>query len=196
MTLTIETLKAGELATALGALAELRITVFRDFSYLYDGTLDYERNYLKRFSEAEGAVIVVTRDESRIIGAATGAPMTEVEPEFSAPFLAHGFDIKNLFYCAESVLLSEYRGQGIGHAFFDHRENHARSLGTSRSCFCAVIRPDDHPQKPAGYSPLDPFWRKRGYAPIEGVQARFAWKDVGDTEETKKPLQFWQRELS
>ena len=196
MTLTIETLKAGELATALGALAELRITVFRDFSYLYDGTLDYERNYLKRFSEAEGAVIVVARDESRIIGAATGAPMTEVEPEFSAPFLAHGFDIKNLFYCAESVLLSEYRGQGIGHAFFDHRENHARSLGTSRSCFCAVIRPDDHPQKPAGYSPLDPFWRKRGYAPIEGVQARFAWKDVGDTEETKKPLQFWQRELS
>ena len=195
MTLTIETLKAGELTSALGSLAELRITVFRDFPYLYDGTLDYEHNYLKRFSVAKGAVVVVVRDGDRIVGAATGAPMTEVEPEFSAPFLAHGYDIENLFYCAESVLLSKYRGQGIGHAFFDHRENCARSLGATRSCFCAVVRPNVHPQKPAGYSPLDPFWRKRGYAPLNGVQANFAWKDIGGTEETEKPLQFWQREL-
>ena len=195
MTLTIEALKAGELASVLGALAELRINVFRDFPYLYDGSLDYEHNYLSRFSKAHGAVIVVARDGGRIVGAATGAPMMEVEPEFSAPFLAHGYDIDNLFYCAESVLLSDYRGQGIGHAFFDHREQHARSLGADRSCFCAVIRSDDDPRKPVGYSPLDPFWRKRGYAPLEGVQASFAWKDVGDAEETEKPLQFWLREL-
>jgi len=195
MTLTIETLKSAQLTSALGALAELRIAVFRAFPYLYDGDLDYERKYLKRFSQAKGAVIVVARDGERIVGAATGAPMTEVEPEFAAPFLAQGQTIDNLFYCAESVLLSDYRGQGVGHAFFDHRERHARSLGATHSCFCAVIRPDDHPSKPSGYRPLDPFWRKRGYAPLDTVQASFAWKDVGDAQETTEQLQFWQRDL-
>jgi len=176
MTLTIETLKSAQLTSALGALAELRIAVFRAFPYLYDGDLDYERKYLKRFSQAKGAVIVVARDGERIVGAATGAPMTEVEPEFAAPFLAQG-------------------RQGVGHAFFDHRERHARSLGATHSCFCAVIRPDDHPSKPSGYRPLDPFWRKRGYAPLDTVQASFAWKDVGDAQETTEQLQFWQRDL-
>ena len=102
MTLTIEALKAGELASVLGALAELRINVFRDFPYLYDGSLDYEHNYLSRFSKAHGAVIVVARDGGRIVGAATGAPMMEVEPEFSAPFLAHGYDIDCLLYTSPS----------------------------------------------------------------------------------------------
>jgi len=121
--------------------------------------------------------------------------MSEVEPAFSAPFLERGLPIDKLFYCAESVLLSDYRGQGIGHAFFDHRERHARALGATQNCFCAVIRPEDHPSKPDKYRPLDAFWRKRGYVPLPGVQASFSWKDVGDVEETAKSLQFWQRDL-
>jgi len=58
-----------------------------------------------------------------------------------------------------------------------------------------VVRPDDHPLKPADYRPLDSFWRKRGYAPAEGLVAHYAWKDVDQTEETLKALQFWIRDL-
>ncbi len=32
----------------LDALAQLRIAVFRDYPYLYDGDLSYERRYLDR----------------------------------------------------------------------------------------------------------------------------------------------------
>lgn len=41
----------------------------------------------------------------------------------------------------------------------------------------------------------DAFWRGRGYAPLPGIVAEFAWKDVGDSAETTKPLQFWMRKL-
>ena len=79
-----------------------------------------------------------------------------------------GLAAEDVFYCAESVLQERYRGQGVGHRFFDLREAHARALGFSWSVFCAVIRPQQHPLRPAGYRPLDPFWRRRGYAPLTG----------------------------
>jgi len=53
----------------------------------------------------------------------------------------------------------------------------------------------DHPLKPEGYRPLDAFWRRRGYKPLEGVIAQFGWRDLGEDAESSKALQFWLREL-
>lgn len=195
MSLRVEPLTGPALAEALPGLARLRIEVFRAYPYLYDGDLDYERAYLETFSKAEGAVIVGAYDGDALIGAATGAPMIGQMDEWSEPFRERGYDLSALFYCGESVLLPQYRGQGIGHAFFDHREAQATALGASHSCFCGVIRPDDHPARPADYRPLDAFWTKRGYAQIPGVEASFDWREVGDTHETPHRLQFWIRAL-
>ena len=118
-----------------------------------------------------------------------------IEPRDAGAFDGKGFDLSQVFYCAESVLLPEYRGHGIGHRFFDLRESHARALGRRYCVFCGVVRPEDHPLRPADYAPLDPFWRKRGYERLEGAVARFRWKDIDHDAETEKPLQFWMREL-
>jgi len=191
----VRPLKGEELAAALDDVARLRIEVFRAFPYLYDGDFDYERKYLEPYRESPGAIIVGAFDAGRLVGAATGTPLADHADDFAAAFAGTGIALDDVFYCAESVLLPAYRGQGIGHAFFEHRESHARALGFGKSAFCAVVRPKDHPMKPEGYQPLDPFWRKRGYAPLEAVVAGFSWKDLGEAEETEKPLQFWMREI-
>lgn len=183
------------LDAALDDVAALRIAVFRDWPYLYEGSLDYERRYLDRYRSSPGAVVVGAFDGPRLVGAATGTPLEDHAEDFAAPFAPTGLPLDTVFYCAESVLLPAYRGQGLGHAFFDLRETHARALGRRFSAFCAVIRPEDHPLKPKTYRPLDAFWRKRGYAPMPGVIAHFRWTDVGQTGETEKPLQFWGRPL-
>ncbi|MGD9783444.1 MAG: GNAT family N-acetyltransferase [Hyphomicrobiaceae bacterium] len=184
------------LQAVLPDLARLRMIVFRDWPYLYDGSLAYEQEYLAKFAAAPGAVCIVARDGDVIVGASTACPMSQADEEFRAPFLAKGYDIREVFYCGESVLLPGHRGGGVGHAFFDGREAHAYKLGGFRySTFCRVVRPDDHPLKPADYRPLDGFWRKRGYAPVDGLVAHFSWKDVDRDEETVKALQFWMREL-
>lgn len=196
MSLRVEPLTGPALARVLPAVARLRMAVFRDFPYLYDGTLDYEEAYLAKFASAAGAVIVTASDGDDIIGCATAAPLAEVDPEFAAPLAARGYDITRVFYCGESVLLPPYRGRGLGHAFFDHREAQARALGGyAQSTFCAVVRPSGHPLKPAGYVPLDAFWTKRGYAKIDGLVGRFSWKDVGEPSETPKPMQYWMKTL-
>lgn len=182
------------LTEVLPALAELRIAVFRAFPYLYDGDAAYEADYLAAFAAAAGAVIVVARDGDRVVGAATAAPLAAQDAAWQAPLAAAGFDIGRCFYFGESVLLESYRGQGIGHAFFDHREAQARDHGASHAAFCSVIRAADHPARPAGHRPLDAFWRGRGYAPLAGVTASFDWKTVDGADEPHQ-LQYWTRTL-
>ncbi|MCA8883533.1 MAG: GNAT family N-acetyltransferase [Rhodobacteraceae bacterium] len=195
MTVTIETLSGAALTAALPDLARLRIAVFRDWPYLYDGDMAYEEGYVRAYAESPGAVVIGARADGRLVGAATAAPMAEHDEAFAAPLRAAGHEPAAFFYFGESVLLPDYRGHGIGHAFFDRREDAARAQRFRHACFCAVIRPADHPLRPAGARALEPFWRARGYAPLEGVTASFNWKDVGEETETAKPMQFWARTL-
>lgn len=196
MTVTIQVLAGDEVLAAIEDLAALRMAVFARWPYLYDGDPAYEAEYLREFVAAPGAVLVAACDGARIVGAATASPMAAQKAAFQAPFVARGLDVSRLFYFGESVLLPEYRGQGIGHAFFDQREAQALRLGAEAACFAAVIRPDTHPDRPVDYVPLDGFWGRRGYGPVAGFVTEFAWKDHRDAGETAKPMQYWLRRFS
>ncbi|KIC10848.1 GNAT family acetyltransferase [Leisingera sp. ANG-M1] len=195
MAIRVEAMTGAALEAALDDVARLRIAVFRSWPYLYDGDLEYEREYLQSYRDSERAVVVGAFDGETLVGASTGAPLADHADDFAAAFDGTGIDLTQVFYCAESVLLPEYRGHGVGHGFFDAREAHARQHGFAKTAFCGVQRPADHPLRPDTYAPLDPFWRKRGYEPLEGAIAHFSWKDVDQVEETQKPLQFWIRDL-
>lgn len=196
MTLTVRSVRGEELAARLDAVAALRIAVFRDWPYLYDGDADYERRYLATYAQAPGSVVVLALDGARVVGASTGLPLAQDGPAFQAPFLARGMDVANVFYFGESVLLPEYRGRGVGHAFFDQRESHARALGGyAWTAFAAVDRAPDDPRRPADYRPNDAFWTKRGYVRQPGMTMRLAWKERGEAGESGKPLTFWLRPL-
>ena len=196
---TLRTLSGGELARALPELARLRTTVFRDWPYLYGGDASYEERYLATFAAAPGALIVGAFAEDRVgermVGAATACPLVHADPAFAAPFEAAGMEPDKWFYLGESVLEPAHRGRGIGVAFFSAREAAARAQGFDRTCFCAVERASDDPRRPTGHVPLDPFWRRRGYAPL-GLTTRYAWRDVDDADETGKTMRFWGRSLT
>ena len=195
--LTFQRLSGQALNQYIDELAQLRMQVFRDFPYLYDGDLAYEARYLKTYIEAPDSVIVLAFDGDKVVGASTGVPLRHEMDEVKQPFLDAGLNIDEIFYCGESVLLSEYRGQGAGVAFFNHREAHAESLeGMKYSCFCAVQRPDNHPARPADYQPLDQFWRNRGYEKRSELATHFSWKEVGESEESLKPMTFWMKPLT
>ncbi|MBO6718318.1 MAG: GNAT family N-acetyltransferase [Rhizobiaceae bacterium] len=196
MTITVQRIARENYSALFDALAQLRITVFRDFPYLYDGDLDYERNYLGTFLASPGAVVIGAFDGGRLVGAATGSPLVEHHDEFSAPFIERGMPVEKVFYFGESVLEASYRGQGVGVRFFEERERAAREDGFGEAVFSAVMRPGNHPLQPSDYRPLDRFWENRGYRRIEGMVTEFAWKDIGESHETVKPMEYWYKILN
>ena len=193
--LTVVRLSGEEMRERLEDLARLRIAVFRDWPYLYEGTMEHEREYLPRYTEAKTGTLIVAKDGDTIVGASTALGLDEESDYVRKPFEDAGMDLSRIFYFGESVLLSQYRGQGVGVRFFEEREKAARDHGYQQTAFCGVVRPDDHPARPHDYEPLDTFWGKRGYQRRGDLVATFTWQDIGDTAKTEKPMVYWMKSL-
>jgi GNAT superfamily N-acetyltransferase len=194
--LRYETLAGPALLPLLPALARLRIAVFRDWPYLYDGDEAYERRYLAGYAREEGVAVVVCRAGDAVVGMSTCQPMRHAHAPIPDRFRAAGLDPAGYCYFGESVLLAPFRGQGAGRRFFAEREAHALRLGLRRAAFCAVIRDAADPRRPADYVPLDAFWRRLGYQPRHDLTVSFDWKEVGARAETAHALSFWLKDLA
>lgn len=175
----------------IDGLGRLRIAVFRDYPYLYDGSLEYERDYLQSYLKSPRSLVALVLDQGEVVGATTCMPMIEEGPEFQAAFVKAGYDLSTICYFGESILLPPYRGRGLGKEFFLRREAHAQRLGARLTTFCAVDRAVDHPLRPKDYVPLDGLWAKQGYAKHPELQATFVWKEIGEAAESPKTLTFW-----
>ena len=191
----VRALTGADLEAALDGVAQLRITVFRDWPYLYDGTIDYERQYLDTYRDNPGALLVGAFHDGRLVGASTSTLMEDHADAFATPLRAIGLPVTAILYGAESVLLPDYRGIGLGHRFIDLREAHACKMARTHVAFASVVRPADHPSRPPNARTNDAFWQGRGYQPLPGVLARFSWRDLGAPAETEKGLQFWMRKI-
>lgn len=188
------TFHGAEIERVFDQLAELRIAVFREFPYLYAGSIDYESAYLQTYFQSPDAFLFAVTDGNKMVGATTCIPLIDETDEVKAPFIQAGYDLNAICYLGESVLLPPYRGKGLGRRFFDEREAHAQKLRLPITCFCAVQRPSDHPSRPLNYMPLDDFWRSRGYVRKPDLKAQFSWTDIGDSHPTQKPMTFWLKQ--
>ncbi|WDS36088.1 GNAT family N-acetyltransferase [Pseudoxanthomonas sp.] len=187
--------RGADITPYLDDVARLRIAVFAHWPYLYEGNAAYERDYLAAYARSAGSVFVLAFDGDTVIGASTGLPLLDDTDAFSRPLAAHGVDAARVFYFGESVLLPAWRGRGIGHAFFDAREAHARALGGfNTTAFCAVDRDPADPRRPDGHRDNDAFWHKRGYTRRDGMAVTLPWKEPGRGE-VSHTLTFWTRAL-
>lgn len=175
-------------------LARLRIHVFREWPYLYAGDAAYEADYLQVYLRSSRSIVILAHDQDRLVGASTGLPLAEESEDFHGPFLQSQRCANEVFYFGESVLLPNYRGLGIGHRFFDLREQHATSLSFTTVRFAAVRRSASDNRRPAFVRDLQPFWRARGYAP-NGLSMQLAWRELDQLEDTVNTLDFWERQL-
>ncbi|MCC6138761.1 MAG: GNAT family N-acetyltransferase [Bdellovibrionaceae bacterium] len=196
MSLSFCTVRGGEFQPYMDTLGALRISVFREWPYLYEGDLNYERKYLSTYATSSSSFGFFVFDGKELVGATTAIELLDETSEFQKPFLEQSIPVQSVIYFGESILLSKYRGLGLGKKFMQERLNYALSFTDKKyAAFCAVQREIDHPLKPKGYVPLDGFWKLQGFLPRAGMTAQFSWKDLGEQQETQKTLQFWLRSL-
>lgn len=114
----IKTLSGQAASAHADTLARLRIEVFREWPYLYDGSEAYERNYLTTYFQCPQSLILVAWAGQQIVGASTALPLADADPDMQAPFIHAGLSLTEWLYFGESVVLPEYRGLGLGVGFF------------------------------------------------------------------------------
>lgn len=112
---TIRIVHGKKIEPHLEALASLRIEIFREFPYLYDGSIEYERNYLNTYTGSPESIAILVFDRNQMVGASTGLPLEDETDEFKAPFLHHGYNSKQVFYCGESILKQKSRPWDLLH---------------------------------------------------------------------------------
>ena len=165
-TFIFKRVSGSDIAPHVPDLARLRIEVFREFPYLYDGDEDYERKYLRTYVDSPRSLGVLV------------------------------YDVAKIFYCGESVLRRDYRGRGVYKHLFQARELHAASLPGIELCtFCGVRRPADHPLRPPGYAPLNEIWQRFGYSERPELETQYVWKDIDADAPTAKTMRFWTKPL-
>lgn len=195
--IAIKKLHGLEIEPLLMELAQLRIQVFREYPYLYDGDIDYEKKYLKTYLHTkESIALLACNQRGDVVGASTGIPLMNETNEFIHAFQASDYNPSEIFYCAESILLPDYRGKGIYKKFFLERENQAKQLGRFQWCsFCCVEREDQHPLKPKNHIPLDKIWQHFGYEKRSKITTSYKWKDIDKKEETQHKMVFWIKNI-
>ena len=177
------------------SIAELRMEVFKEYPYLYDGDLEYEAKYLDYYIRSKKSLVVLALVDDHVVGATTCLPMADEDVEVKGPFERGGYNLDSVFYFGESIIRKDFRGNRVGHEFFRMREQHAQESmpNLEWTCFAAVVRPDDHPARPKDYKSLHSFWNRLGYSKDPSLIANLSWKDVGNEHEDLKPLVFWKK---
>ena len=194
---SIKTFTGPEAREHFRDLAHFRISLFKEFPYLYQGTEDYEKEYLETYFRSPNSHIILVYDRNKLIACSTGIPLTEEMKEIQEPFLKNNISPSAYFYIGEVLILPEYRGKGILRKFFEAHESYAHKKGLSRMVFMTVDRPNDHPHKPQNYRELKPIWNHFSYEKMQdGMKVNLSWNQIDSNDrEVHNTLSLWEKIL-
>ena len=192
----IQLVAGQEVEQYIDDLALLRISVFREYPYLYEGNMEYERSYLQKFVQGEDCIIAVVLDNGHVVGAVSGLPLALEEAEVRGPW-KKASSLDGVYYISEILLKPDYRGLGLGKQLMEALEEWVAASGKfTEIALATVVRPKDDPRRPATYRDAQRFFADRNYHIKEGVTCTIAWQEIDEADTTSKPLQFWSRKVT
>lgn len=191
----IASLRGAEAAAAIEDLADLRLTIFREFPYLYDGRREDELDYLARYARTPDALVVTVSEAGKVVGAATGIPLAAEGAALVEPVAGSSYPVAQLYYVGELLFYQEYRNRGLGLRLLAEVERQVRSMGGYRYLACAtIVRPENQPARPAGYLPIERFLARTGFKRLDDLQTSFTWREL-DGASCEHPMKYWIKEL-
>jgi len=194
--LTMKTFTGSAIRPYLSCVARLSVEVFREYPYLCDTHVENEIDLLKKYALSEDSIAVILFEGSTVVGAATGIPLSQESESLIKPFKQKNLDVSKYYHFGEALLLKPYRGRGVGHHFYELREDHAKKLeGFEYACLYTLDRTEEEAKKHTEYYPLDDFWRKRGFVHHKELITIQHWKDLHDDHTSEKECSFWIKKL-
>jgi ribosomal protein S18 acetylase RimI-like enzyme len=199
MNICIQRYQGKNIKSEIEILSEFRLRFFREFPYLYVGTMEEEQELVESYLVDPTTRLVVARDRdasNEIVGVAIGTELSsEIENLFQSDKSSQNNELLSepFFYFGEMIFLPDYRSKGIGKQLLEELKKSGREQGFNRFCFLAVERANDDIRRPADYVDSELFFRKFGFEKTD-VFVSFDWNTIqagGHVEKTTNRLNLW-----
>lgn len=195
--IVIDVLRGNEVIPYLQKLAELRITFYRSYPYLYEGTLTEEENYLSMYANSENSILVVAKKGEEVVGAVAGISLLETHAMHKKLWDQQEVLAENIFYLGELVLLQDYRRSDLQERLYQQLEQAVQGLKKYDSIIvCEIERDPKDSKKIENASSSEILWDNRGFVRQPELNTHFLWKDIDDLEETDHFMVYWIKALS
>ena len=178
-------IKGKEVASLIPEFAHLRMTVFREPPYSYEGNFAEELEYLAMYAKSSDSVFVIAKDGDRMIGAATGLPLDHSLHKMRDFFIQKGIGIGSWFYLGEIILLKEYRQRKLGHKMYQVFEKTVGEIGSYDRIACMELN----------HAPAELFLIRQGFIKVPQLILNHSWKEIGSEGETNHPMIFLMKAL-
>lgn len=195
--ISIEVLKGKELVSNIPELARLRLTVFCEYPYLYEGDPILEKTYLSRFASSRDAFFVIAKVDNQVVGALSGLPLDATQKEIRDALHQPGIEIGEYYALSEIVLLKEHRNKKIGSMLYEQFEDQLLKMKRYKKVVLwQIVRAQDDVRRPKDYFSLDNFWRKRGFVKHPEWICYIDWKEILEEKASAHRFEFWVKEIT
>lgn len=192
----IQVFKGKEIAPYVQDISELRLDFFRNYPYLYDGEIVSDKEYVQMYPNSEHAILVVAKDNEKVIGVVTGLPMDEAPEDIKNFIDDKKMPSKNVFYLGEIVLNKEYAGDNLENKMYNEFERTVKNTGNATQIYLFEIETQKNdPRKPSNYVSIEDFWQAQGFSQNPELITQFSWKEIGSSETKNHPMVLWKKDL-
>jgi GNAT superfamily N-acetyltransferase len=176
------------------------INAFKEYPYLYKGSLEEGRHYFEHFAaHGQGSVVIATVD-GKFAGFLTGAPLIAVNDHFKGitdVFRNSNLDPNNFYYFSDVVVLPEFQNKGVAKKFFQILEEKAKkSWGYKNICLVTIEHDAKHPLRPSDYEEADARWEHLGFTKTP-MKIKHIWSTIidenGNAEDQENVLVLWTK---
>lgn len=191
--IVIAVLKGDEVIPYLKRLAEIRLLFYRDYPYLYDGTLEEEENYLSTYAHSENTLLVIAKRDEEVVGAILGLPLIESPEENKEAFKDTEVSPAELFYLGDSMVINELKTTDLLDQLYYQFETAVQQFGKYRGIVVCEIERDSN--DPKNNCPYEVTWNKKGFLREPSQVVHFSWKEIGDLDSSDHRMIFWSKLL-
>ncbi len=196
----IKSFKGKEILPFIDELGSLRVKIFREFPYLYDGDLETERRYMSGFANSNKSVLIAVFLQEQMVGFIIGTALDSGLPitaDAHDLFSSKNLPVNNYYYIGDLVLLEEHRSFGLATKLLKLIETFAADNGYCSTCFLTVFREPDHPLKPKGYKDTARLWEFRKTKKMN-LSISYPWRTfISESESVmlQNTLDFWEKDI-
>lgn len=154
-------------------IGALRIEIFREWPYLYEGEIEEASTYLKDYIKDESGRLITLENEGEILGMVTGIAVAF----YDAHLLAE--TSPRYYYWGDFILKKAYRGHQLGQQLFDAAREVFKTLDFDTLLMAMIKRDAFDPRRPKEARDMREFAKKVGFK-SNGVSLFYKWREIGE----------------